>query len=587
MNREKKLKLGGILFALFFVVGVVVVAILVATRAAAIGATGPGGANGPNGANGAIGPGVTQGPSEDTNENDKSVDPIRQLGLVGGPVSGALSGAFVPSMLDVGVNRASVYQADDSVDVATLGARLDYEEAEAAATKRETNAAALAVGRAIERRIGDRVVEWGSVINQFSGIDPRHVAWLRGLMAPARLDAGKLDPLAGYTAAQRLALVRGWNAGARFRFLATDTGSASGSASDLAGRSDLVLPRAKKTSGPFGEFAHTTWTADARTANGYSVYMGTGGIPAKGFACIRCPDTGATAIPFGERTAKQIPDGVTDPGLGVRDAYVYRPPTNAGDAPGHLASHVGGAALMGFPWEPYESYAELIARTARSGFKRTKLLNTGFVEVRVPSLFAVYLTPHYHGYHASTQSCHRGFGLFRASKDVATSCFDAAYGGVVYGTCPDTAYVRCAKETPYGATSTQRKAPCTTTQWMPGFGPDGTYVPGVLLMNDDVGSEWLVRPGDVVHKKMVRSCDGKTLFPETKAPMVVSCCAAWNYAVFPHYGVVRSNPEPWSGDMPPTRDAVGNVACATRDLFVEYHRGLGIVVAFRSDLIAT
>ena len=28
-------------------------------------------------------------------------------------------------------------------------------------------------------------MEWGSVINQFSGIDPRHVAWLRGLMAPA------------------------------------------------------------------------------------------------------------------------------------------------------------------------------------------------------------------------------------------------------------------------------------------------------------------------------------------------------------------------------------------------------------------
>lgn len=560
------MKLGGALFVVVLGVVGVIVAILIATREAPNGPSGPRGPQGPSGTSGTSG-------TQD--------DPIRKPpSALDGAVS-AVDGGFVPSMLDVGVNRASVYQASSTVDVATLGARLDYEEAEATATKRETNAAALAVGRAIERRIGTRVVEWSSVINQFSGIDPTHVAWLRGLMAPARLDAGKLDPLTAYTAEQRLALVRGWNDGARFRFVGTDSG--------LAGRTDLtdlVLPRAKKTSGPFGEFEHSAWTADARTAQGYSVYMGGGVIPTTGFACIRCPDTGATAIPFAERAAKQIPDGVTDPGLGVRDAYAYRPPTSKYDAPDHLADHTGGAALAGFPWEPYEPYAELIARTARSGFKRTKLLNTEFVGVRVPSLFAVYLTPHYHGYHASTQSCHRGFGLFRASKDVAKTCFDSAYGGVVYGTCPDVPYVRCARETPYSATSANRKAPCTTTQWMPGFGPDGTYVPGVLLMNDDVGSEWLVRPGDVVHKKMVRSCDGKTLIPEVKAPVVVNCCAAWNYAVFPHYGVARSNPEPWSGDMPPTRDAVGDVACATRELFVEYHRGLGIVVAFRRDLLA-
>jgi hypothetical protein len=337
-----------------------------------------------------------------------------------------------------------------------------------------------------------------------------------------------------------------------------------------------------KTSCPFGAFEHSAWTADERTATGYAVYLGGAkSVPATGFACVRCPATDATAIPFDERAATEIPDGVTDPGTGVRDAYAYRPPTKD-SKPRHLEHHSGFSAISSFPWEPHESYAELIRKTASSGFKRTKLLNTEFLGVRVPSLFAVYVTPHYHGYHASTQSCHGGFGLFRASKDVAKSCFDAAYGGVVYGTCPDVPYVRCAKETPRGAASTDRKAPCTTTGWMPGFGPDGSYVPGVLLMNNDVGSEWFVRPGDVVHRKIVRTCDGKHL-AEIKAPTVVNCCAAWNYAVFPHYGVVRSNHEPWSGDMPPTRDAVGDVACASREMFVEYHSSLGIVVAYRRD----
>jgi hypothetical protein len=290
-------------------------------------------------------------------------------------------------------------------------------------------------------------------------------------------------------------------------------------------------------------------------------------------------------LPVSARSATDIPDGVTDPGLGVRDEYVYMPPTKDSQ-PGHLANHVGFSAISSFPWYPYESYADLVARTARSGFKSTTLMNTEFVSVSIPPLFAVYLTPHYHGYHASTQSCHRGFALFRASADVKGSCFESAHGGVVYGTCPDVPYARCAKEKPYGATSTVRKAPCTTTRWMPGFGEDGVYVPGVLLMNDDVGSEWIVRPGDVVQKETdaTTTCDGAILLGAT-APTVVNCCAAWNYAVFPHYGVVRANAEPWSGDMPPTRDAVGDIACSSRDMFVEYHRGLGIVVAFRGKML--
>ena len=552
--RLRRIKIGGALLIVVLCVVAIVLAFVVSGAASPDTANG---SSGPAGPASTTGPGST-GPTGTTTQ----VTGSRRAGTT--PDNGIVQKGFVPSTLDVGVNRASGYQAPDTADAATLGARLDYEEAEAAFLKRATNAVGLAIGRAIERRASNGVVRWSEVRN-FVRIESAHLEWLKGLMAPERLDAGRLSTLAAYTPDQRLALVRGWNAGARFRFE----------------NSILVLPRRKNT-GPFGEFVYSSWTADKRTAEGTTVFLGGGGIPANGFTCIRCPSTGATTIPFGELGAKQIPDGVMDPGLGVRDGNVYRPPTN-GEKPDHFADHSGAATLAGFPWKPYTSYRELIAQTASSGFKRTNFMNTGFVGVVVPSLFAVYLTPHYHGYHASTQSCHSGFGLFLSSRDAKT-CFDDAYGDVVYGTCPDAAYVKCAKEKPYGATSTDRKAPCTTTQWMPGFGTDGTYVPGVLLMNDDVGSEWHVRPGDVLHREIVVACDKQTKIPSIKAPSVVSCCAAWNYAVFPHFGVVRSNPEPWSGDMPPTRDAVGNVACASRDAFVWYHRGLGIFVAFRSDV---
>jgi hypothetical protein len=474
---------------------------------------------------------------------------------------------FVPSTLDVGVSRAGQNQAEDTVSAATLGARLDYHEA--TEDRKSVEAEVIGVGHAIERKARNGTVSWIDE-RRISGVSAVHVAWLRGLVAPARLDAGRLDSLTKYTAAQRLALVRSWNAGARFVF---------GTSSPQT----LALPRGPAARRePFGAFAHSAWTADARTSEG-SGFLGGMAVPALGFSCIRCPPTQATAFPISVRAATEIPDGVTDPGLGVRDEHAYMPPTSS-SKPGHLEHHSGFAALSDFPWDPYEPYATLVEQTSTSGFKRTKLMNTAFVRVHVPPLFAVYLTPHYHGYHASTQSCHRGFALFRSSA--GAPCFESARGGVVYGTCPDVPYPRCAKEVARGATSAKNSAPCTTTQWMPGFGKDGVYVPGVLLLNDDAGSEWVVRPGDVVQPLPATACDDRTIMLVTTAPAVVNCCAAWNYAVFPHYGVVRASAEPWSGDMPPTRDAVGDVACASRAAFVKYHRSLGIVVAFRSGTVA-
>jgi hypothetical protein len=173
------------------------------------------------------------------------------------------------------------------------------------------------------------------------------------------------------------------------------------------------------------------------------------------------------------------------------------------------------------------------------------------------------------------------------SSDLYGACYSEAHGDVVYGTCESAKYPMCTKETAKSATSGFSGAPCTTTRWMPGFGKDGAYVPGVLLMNDDGGSEWAVSKGDLVQKAsdLRMACDGRTLLSDVRVPTVVNCAAAWNYAVNPHYGVVRSHTHPWSGDQVPTLDAVGDVACASRPLFVSYHATLGIVVAFRSDLL--
>ena len=156
---------------------------------------------------------------------------------------------------------------------------------------------------------------------------------------------------------------------------------------------------------------------------------------------------------------------------------------------------------------------------------------------------------------------------------------------MVYGTCESAKYPMCTKETEKSAASGYSGAPCTTTGWMPGFGSDGAYVPGVLLMNDDAGSEWVVRRGDLLQKGngVVMACNKQPLLSDVRVPTVVNCAAAWNYAVCPHYGVVRSHTDPWSGDDVPILDAVGDVA-STLELFVPYHTTLGIVVTYRSKL---
>ena len=298
--------------------------------------------------------------------------------------------------MKVGVSRATAEQTNNS-NMADLRSRIDYEEATQKRDPRE-----MAEVRAISRSLSRN-----AVLN-LDSYD--RIKWLRGAVSPARLDVGLLGPLAKYTATQRVAMVRSWNLGARFVFK----------------EETVALPRAT-TNGAFGSFTHTLWTADARTANG-DVYLGG---KSGTFRCIRCPKTDATQIPINVKSAKDIPNGVAEPGLTLRDGNVYMPPTKD-SKPNHFDSHSARALIPGFPWLPYETYESLIVE---NDFKRTSLMNTKFDYVVIPPLFAVYLTPHYHGYHASTQSCHRGFGLFKSSSEYG-ACFKEAYGDVVYGKRP-------------------------------------------------------------------------------------------------------------------------------------------------------
>jgi hypothetical protein len=546
-----------LLFVLVLVTSVVVVLFLaLSPKSAASAAQGTVGPQGPQG---------TQGPparSSATGANGTRTDgPVGANGANGDSVQGLVS-----SVMSVGVSRATEEQTDNS-NMADLRSRIDYAEVAAAAAKKPLDPSELAYVRALARK--------------GVPIDLDAVSWLRGALSPARLDAAQLGGLASYTALQRVAMVRSWNKGARFVFKTETVALPRTGAVGPQGAVGAYGPQSVKGATAskrvaFGNFRHTLWTADARTAQGDVYLVGKSGT----FKCIRCPKTDATQIPITVKSATDIPDGVAEPGLTFRDANVYMPPTRD-SKPKHFDRHSASPYLANFPWKAYEPYESLIVE---NDFKLTSLMNTEFDYVIIPPFFAVYLTPHYHGYHASTQSCHRGFGLFLSSAQYG-ACYAEAHGDVVYGTCDKAKYPMCTKETEKSATSGFSGAPCTTTGWMPGFGKDGAYVPGVLLMNDDAGSEWLVRRGDLLQKgnTVVMACNKQPLLSNVRVPTVVNCAAAWNYATCPHYGIVRSHTDPWSGDQVPILDAVGDIA-STKELFEPYHTTLGIVVTYRSSL---
>jgi hypothetical protein len=225
---------------------------------------------------------------------------------------------------------------------------------------------------------------------------------------------------------------------------------------------------------------------------------------------------------------------------------------------------VGG---KNFVWEPYAAY-----QSAASPFKRSLLMNTELASVTIAPGFAVYVTPHYHGFHASQRTCHHGLRRMKSEPGVRGS---------------ENALLHVEQ--------------CRVGSWTPQkLQQPGSFadVPfdaeplGLVLVNDDLASEWTVTRGDVlavvtidVSKKAAVDAPNEHVFPS-----LVNCLAAWNYCAFPAHWLQRAHTDPASGDLMPEFDVVAgpeanNVGATSAGVadFIRHNEKLGALTVFRTQ----
>ncbi len=232
----------------------------------------------------------------------------------------------------------------------------------------------------------------------------------------------------------------------------------------------------------------------------------------------------------------------------------------------------------GFPWAPYAKYDPGATgdwgwnpfKVVRSGGPAVSLFNTELRSVVIAPGFAVYVTPHYHGYHASQRTCHGGLPRL---------------GGVPGESARETPAVNVEQCRVGSWTPQKLQVPKQFVDLAAGEEPVG-----LVLVNDDLGSAWHVAAGDVlVPIKIDLSNRGYATSAETSAfPALVNCLAAWNYCAFPRHWLQRGSTDPDSGDAPPTADVVAgagnNVRAPTDSVtdFVAHSASLGALTVFRT-----
>ena len=226
---------------------------------------------------------------------------------------------------------------------------------------------------------------------------------------------------------------------------------------------------------------------------------------------------------------------------------------------------VGG---KNFAWQPYAAYG---GASGANPFKKGLLMNTELASVTVAPGFAVYVTPHYHGFHASQRTCHHGLRRMKSEPGVR-------------GT--ENALMHVEQ--------------CRVGSWTPQKLQTGAFadVPvdaeplGLVLVNDDLASEWTVNRGDVlaavtidVSKKAAVDAPSEQVFPS-----LVNCLAAWNYCAFPAHWLQRAHTDPASGDLLPEFDVVAgpeanNVGATSAGVadFVHHNWNLGALTVFRTQ----
>jgi hypothetical protein len=227
----------------------------------------------------------------------------------------------------------------------------------------------------------------------------------------------------------------------------------------------------------------------------------------------------------------------------------------------------GGAPA--WTWNPFKT-------KTKGGNDSTELFNTELRGVTIAPGFAVYVTPHYHGYHASQRTCHHGL---RAMKSAPGESGDRPDRPLVH-----VEQCRVGSWTPQKVHATGKFKDIGERNEPFGF----------VLVNDDLASVWRLAPGDVLYSGHLSRPKGTETEPSQKFPSLVNCLAAWNYCAFPDHWLQRAHTDPASGDHLPLFDVVAGVqdnnVSATNgfvDDFVEHNKKLGALTVFRSDRVVS
>jgi hypothetical protein len=439
---------------------------------------------------------------------------------------------------------------------------------------------------------------------------------------------------------QRLQLVQAWNEGALFAFARTDAESRTPLTwDDSLNSGDSLLIRLPKRTGSAPPtkrhvashfpFQHAFWPSDRLTASGKTVVTrdGDGNVIASvPRSCLRCPSDPAlrSAVESESTTCRYAPYDVdknkevqpafqkciskghsewkahsntpsgsyyeTDGsvtflhGVFLDDGLTNLSSSFAREKVRVCASTSGWSNVNGFfPWAPFTPYSPNPRTLPWNPFRVTRMngppvqiFNDLVRGVRIPPGFAVYVTPHYHGFHASAHTCHHGIPHLR---------------GV-----PGTKSLIASSTSPGFFT---HELQCRVASWTPHLKehpkdepePNYTETPGIILINDDLGSSWFVSPGDnlneagefMIHKG--KAVQGKS---DLFFPTHVNCIAAWNFFAYPRHWLQRGNADPNDGDSIPAFDAVAsddnNIRSTSDSLsaFFDHSMSLNVRVILRT-----
>ena len=221
-----------------------------------------------------------------------------------------------------------------------------------------------------------------------------------------------------------------------------------------------------------------------------------------------------------------------------------------------------------FAFAPYEPY--LSEGPPGNPFKTGTARNTELGSVTIAPGFAVYVTPHYHGFHASQRTCHHGLRRMRSEPDVS------------------------------GSGKKVHVEQCRVGSWTPQKVHDGAFVDveaeplGLVLVNDDLASAWVVARGDAFAAVAIDTSGtgSAEAVRDHVFPSLVNCLAAWNYCAFPSHWLQRAHTDPASGDKVPELDVVAgpgenNVGATTDGVadFIAHNAKLGALTVFRTQRI--